>query len=83
MNYRKLVLKGLPAAIPENIELDITDLKIGDVIRAGKINLPGCKIMQSDSAVIVSVKTTRAAMSAASEGEEGEEEAAPEAAPAE
>lgn len=74
MNFRKLAVKGLPGDIPEDISVDITELEIGDSVRVRDVEVPGCQIVQADSDVIVAVKTTRAAMSAAAggEGEEGE-----------
>ncbi|MDG1262310.1 MAG: 50S ribosomal protein L25/general stress protein Ctc [Flavobacteriales bacterium] len=81
-NYRRLPLRGLPNAIPEYVNVDITELNIGDVIRVREIPMDGFTILKSDSDVVVAVKRTRAAMSAASEEEEegaegeGEEAAA-------
>lgn len=37
---RKIVLQALPGAIPDKIELDIAELKIGDSIHADEIKLP-------------------------------------------
>ena len=84
INHRHLRLRGLPNAIPEYVMCDITSLDIGDVIRVREIALEGVTIEQADSDVVVAVKRTRAAMSAASgeeaEGEAEGEEAAEEAA---
>lgn len=82
-NYRHLPLRGLPQALPEYVNVDITELNIGDVIRVRQIPMDGFSILKSDSDVVVAIKRTRAAMSAAStedgeEGEEGAEEAAAE-----
>ncbi len=73
MNFRKLNCKGLPDAFPEAIELDITALKIGDSIRVSAVDIEGLTLLHPENAVVVAVKRTRAAMSAASEEEEGEE----------
>lgn len=73
MNFRKLDVRGLPSDLPEYMELDVTNLEIGDGIRVRDVQVPGCTILQDPSAVIVAVKTTRAAMSAAAAGGEGGE----------
>jgi large subunit ribosomal protein L25 len=82
-NYRRLPLRGLPQSLPEYVNVDITDLNIGDVIRVRQIPMDGFTILKSDSDVVVAIKRTRAAMSAAStedgeEGAEGAEDAAAE-----
>ncbi|MFT5183648.1 MAG: large subunit ribosomal protein L25 [Flavobacteriales bacterium] len=76
MNFRTLDVRGLPVDLPEYMELDVTNLEIGDGIRVRDVNVAGCTILQDPSAVIVAVKTTRAAMSAAAGGEGGEGEGA-------
>lgn len=82
---RSVSVKGLPGALPEALALDITKLQIGDSIRVRDLNLEGIEVLDAPSAVIVSVKTSRKAMSEAAggEGEEEGEEAATEEAAAE
>lgn len=79
-----LEINGLPNAIPENIEIDITSLKIGDSIKVGELDFPGLTFLGADNAVVVGVKMSRAAVVAEEEEEEGEaaegEEATAEAA---
>ena len=82
-NYRRLPMRALPSALPEYVEIDITEVKIGDSVRVRDIEIPGCTILAADSAVIVDVKRTRAAMSAeaaaeATEGDQGDAPAAEE-----
>ncbi|MCH2197394.1 MAG: 50S ribosomal protein L25 [Flavobacteriales bacterium] len=79
VNHRRLRLIGTPGSIPEYVMVDISDLDIGDVIRVREMNIEGARIAQADSDVVVGVKRTRAAMSAAS-GEEAEGEEAAEGA---
>ncbi len=71
--YRTLSLKGLPSAFPESIEIDITDLRIGEKIRISELNVPGLTILAPANAVICGVKTARGAMDDEEEGEEGAE----------
>jgi len=70
--YRRLPVIGLADQIPETIVLDIRDLEIGDSLRVGDLSVDGCQIPLNDSAVVLGVRRTRAAMSAASEEVEGE-----------
>ena len=81
-------VSGLPSAIPENIEIDTTELKIGDSIKVGELNVAGLTFEGADNAVVVGVKMSRNATEDEEEEGEGEEgaaegEATPEAAAAE
>ena len=53
--------------------VDISGLDIGDSIRVGELSVEGCQIPLNESAVILGVRRTRAAMSAAAGEEEGAE----------
>ena len=70
-------VSGLPAAIPENVEVDITPLKIGDSIKVRDLSIEGLTFLGADNAVVVGVKMSRNAV-ANSEEEEEEEPAAAE-----
>jgi large subunit ribosomal protein L25 len=73
--YRRLPVSGLADQIPEDVSLDITPLLIGDSLRVSDLTVEGCKIVLNDSAVVLGIRRTRAAMSADAEGEgEGGEE---------
>lgn len=76
MVTRRLKVNGLPSALPESIELDITPLKIGQSIKVGAIEIDGLKFLDSANAVVVAVKTSRVAVQADDEEEEGAEEGA-------
>jgi len=71
--YRRLPVLGLADQIPEDVSLDITDLKIGDSLRVSDLSVDGCAIPLNDSAVVLGIRRTRAAMSAEAEELEGEE----------
>ena len=71
--YRRLPVIGLADQIPESVMVDISDLDIGDSLRVGELSVEGCQIPLNDSAVILGVRRTRAAMSAAAGEEEGVE----------
>ena len=62
LNYRKVRIIGMPEHIPDDIPLDITNLKIGDMIRVKDIQIEGCKVLEADASAVVSVQVTRASM---------------------
>jgi large subunit ribosomal protein L25 len=68
--YRNLNVVGLPAAIPDAITLDISDLKIGNSIRVGQVQIPGLTILDPINSVVVSVRMARGAVKPADEDDE-------------
>ncbi|MEQ8910448.1 MAG: 50S ribosomal protein L25 [Vicingaceae bacterium] len=71
---RKLVLKALPSDIPEEFVVDVTKMKIGDVIQVEELDKEGVEFLDHPKAVIVSVKTSRMVVAATDEDEEDEDE---------
>ena len=47
---RKLVLKALPADIPEEVEIDITKLRIGQSIKVKDVTLDNVEFLDNDNA---------------------------------
>ena len=83
---RSIKTRALPANLPDAIEVNIEDLKIGKTIFIGDIRSDKYTYLASDKAVVVSVKMARGAVLDEDEDEEEGGEAAettPEAAPAE
>lgn len=70
---RKLILKALPADIPEQVEIDITKLRIGQSIKVKDILLDNVEFLDNDNAVVIAVKTSRVAVDEELD-EEGEDE---------
>ncbi|MBO4961838.1 MAG: 50S ribosomal protein L25/general stress protein Ctc [Flavobacteriales bacterium] len=70
VNYRKLPVRALPANLPDVIEVDITELNIGNKMVMGKLPQENYKILQPDNIVVAYVKASRnsAKMAAAAEG---------------
>ena len=58
--------------IPENLEIDVTDLKLGKAIKVADLKFEGLEIATPAQVVVCSVKATRASRSAAAAGEEAE-----------
>lgn len=73
--FRHLQCVGLPGALPDEITLDISKLRIGDAIRVGSVEIPGVKFLDPANAVVVAVKMARGAVKGADAGDEEEEEA--------
>ena len=59
---RKIITKGLSSVLPDTIELDIENLKIGQFIYIKDIVREGCEFLAPDNSVVVGVKTARAAI---------------------
>lgn len=87
--FRSLWVQGLPKDLPEVIEIDVTPLRIGQMIRVEDVKVPGVKVLEAARAVVVAVKMARGAVDTPDEDEEEEgaeavaEGEATEAAPAE
>lgn len=78
-NARKLRVKALPSNLPDFIEIDITDLKIGSKLYVTALENETYKIMHTDNTVVCQVKRARAAMAIAIDEddlEDGAEDAA-------
>jgi large subunit ribosomal protein L25 len=73
LNYRRVPVRGIADQLPECITVDITPLKIGDNARVRDLKVDGLDILLNESALLVAVKRTRAAMSAESAMEDGDE----------
>ena len=80
---RKLKVKTTPDNLPDAIEHDITDLRIGQSVRVSDIAANNFEIVNSPSAVIVSIKTSRVAVDEDDLDEETEEAVAAGDVPAE
>ena len=71
-NNRKLRVKALPGNLPDEIEIDITNLKIGDKVSVGDLDQEKYAFLHSDNTVVCQIKTSRTAV-VDEEDEEGEE----------
>ncbi len=78
-NLRRIKVKGLASKLPDVIEGDITELKIGNKLYVTNVASEDYTILHPDNTVICQVKTSR---NAVAEDEDEEEEAATPAAEA-
>jgi large subunit ribosomal protein L25 len=74
-NLRRLKVKALAADLPDTVDVNVTDLEIGQSIKVADLDIPNVEFLDTKSNVVVSVAITRAAKSAAG-GAMGEEEEA-------
>ncbi len=82
-NNRKLKVKALPDNLPDFIEADITELKIGNKLYVTALENDDYKFMHPDNTVVCQVRTSRNAVADDDEDEDEETEAAPAEAAAE
>ena len=71
--FRKLTILGYPKNIPDTIDVDISDLKIGTSVRVKELENDSISILNAANAVVVSVKMSRGALDDEEEEEEGAE----------
>jgi large subunit ribosomal protein L25 len=76
-SLRTLTIRAVGENLPESIDINIEDLRIGQTVKVSDVKAKGFEIVNSPSAVIVSIKMSRNVVA-----EVAEEESA-EAAPAE
>lgn len=65
MMVRKLQVRALYSAIPEKLEIDVTELQLGKSINAGSLSFEGLELVTPKEVIVCTVKMTRAAMGAA------------------
>ncbi|HIS09843.1 MAG TPA: 50S ribosomal protein L25/general stress protein Ctc [Candidatus Avibacteroides excrementipullorum] len=65
LQKRLLKVKGLYTDIPEKLEIDVTNLKLGKSIQVGALNFDKLELLDAKDAVVCSVQLTRAARGAA------------------
>jgi len=73
MKNRKLSVKALPKDMPEVIEIDVTDLKIGKSIKVGELPSENFKFLTSPLVTVVNVAIPRALRGKTAEELEAEE----------
>jgi large subunit ribosomal protein L25 len=54
-HLRSIKVECLPTQIPETLDIDISDLDIGDSIHVSQISLPGVKLLEGSDVAIVTV----------------------------
>ena len=72
-NKRKLRIKALPTNLPDNIEIDISELNIGDRVYITELENENYEFLHPDNTAVCQVRRARAALVVETEDEEGEE----------
>mgnify|MGYP001460218011 CR=1 FL=1 len=62
LNMRRVLVEALSQDLPETIDIDITQLRIGESIRVSDLSLDRVTLLTNLEDVIVAVKTARAAV---------------------
>jgi large subunit ribosomal protein L25 len=79
VQLHKVDVECLPKDIPDHIEINVSDLDIGDSVHAGDIKIENVEIITPEDVVIVTVSAPKAVVEEeVVEGEEEEESAEPE-----
>lgn len=73
-NLRKLKVKALPGNLPDYIDADISELKIGNKLYVTKLANEKYKFLHPDNTVVCQVRISRAAMKAAQDAAKAEKE---------
>lgn len=68
-SVRKLKVRAPYTAIPERLDIDVTNLGLGKTIKVAELNFEGLELVTSPSVVVCQVKMTRSAMSAAAKAQ--------------
>jgi large subunit ribosomal protein L25 len=63
-NLRVLRVKGLAKDLPDTIDIDVTELELGESIRVSDVKVEGLEILNTKSVPVASVVITRAARAA-------------------
>ncbi len=71
---KKIVTRAIPSKLPDAIEIDISDLSIGDFVYIKDLKSDDYSFLAPDGSVVVGVKTARAAIEEEVADEEGEDE---------
>ena len=69
----KIITRAIPSNLPDAIEIDISELKIGDFIYIKDLKSDKYMFLAPDNSVVVGVKTARAAIEELVVDEETEE----------
>ena len=70
LNMRKLKVRAPYTALPDTLNIDVTNLTLGKSLKVSALNFEGLEIVTSKEVVVCAVRMTRAARSAAETSEE-------------
>jgi large subunit ribosomal protein L25 len=71
VNVRKLKIKALPDHLPDDIEVKVDDIDIGQHVRVGELSLQNVQILDEPNKVVAAVRITRQVAAAQNEAAGG------------
>ena len=69
LSIRKINVTAKYQDIPEHLDIDVTDMKIGKSIKVGDLHFEGLEMATSKNVVVCSIKATRKSIAAANDAE--------------
>jgi large subunit ribosomal protein L25 len=66
VNLRKLKVKGIASKLPHSVDVEVTNLGLGQSIKVGDLKTDGLMLLNNKSDVVATVTVTRAARAAMS-----------------
>jgi len=72
LKLRKVKIKGLPVDLPDQVDVSISKLNIGDSVKVGQLSVDKIEFLDPAHAVVVMVKSTRVAATVADDEDETE-----------
>jgi large subunit ribosomal protein L25 len=66
INLNKLKVKGIATKLPQSVDVEVTDLGLGQSIKVGDLKTDGLQLLNNKSDVVATVTVTRAARAAMS-----------------
>ncbi len=67
LNQRKLKVRALPSNLPDFVEVNVSDLDMGNKLYVTQVEADNFKLLHADNTVVAQVRMSRAAMKAAQE----------------
>jgi large subunit ribosomal protein L25 len=64
---RSLKVKGLPADLPEYLDIDVTNLKIHESVKVGDMSYPRIELLDPKKLMVVTIATSRVAQKSEAE----------------
>lgn len=71
LKQRKLNVKAFAKDLPDTLDIDITEMTLGKTKKVGELSFDNLELLDSKNSVVATVRLTRSAMSAQTDGEEG------------
>ena len=74
LNQRKLKVRALPANLPDFVQINVSDIDMGNKLYVTQIETDNFKLLHAENTVVAQVRMSRAAMKAAQDAAKAEKE---------